>query len=104
LSLALLTTAALALIALGLFGLAARAYGWRGRRAPGAAREPLPNPVVGDLAKLENYQLILDTLDRSNVLLWWARVKKVGDEMQWNIRTPPQLKDNPIYRLAALVE
>jgi PAS domain S-box-containing protein len=104
LSPALLTTAVLALIALGLFGLAARARGRRRQRAAGAAREPLPNPVVGDLAKLENYQLILDTLDRSNVLLWWARVKKVGDEMQWNIRTPPQLKDNPIYRLAALVE
>jgi PAS domain S-box-containing protein len=53
---------------------------------------------------LQNYQLILDTLDRSNVLLWWARVKKNGTRFDWNIRTPPQLRDNPIYRLAALVD
>jgi PAS domain S-box-containing protein len=55
-------------------------------------------------ANLENYQLILDTLDRSNVLLWWARVRREGDRMAWKIRTPPQLSQNPIYRLASLVE
>jgi PAS domain S-box-containing protein len=55
-------------------------------------------------AKLENYQLILDTLDRSNVLLWWARVWKEEGRFRWRIRTPPQLNQNPIYRLAGLVE
>ena len=54
--------------------------------------------------KLENDQLILDTLDRSNVLLWWARVWKVGDDLKWKIRTPPQLRENPIFRLASLAK
>ena len=54
-------------------------------------------------AKFENYQLILDTLDRSNILLWWAHVKREGSTYSWKIRTPPQLKENPIYRLASLV-
>jgi len=55
-------------------------------------------------ANLENYQLILDTLDRSNVLLWWARVRRENGVLAWKIRTPPQLSQNPIYRLAQLVE
>ena len=54
-----------------------------------------------DNDRLENYQLILDTLDRSNVLLWWARVVRTGSKYDWNIRTPPQLSKNPIFRLAA---
>jgi PAS domain S-box-containing protein len=53
---------------------------------------------------LENYKLILETLDRSNVLLWWAKVWHDGVKYQWRIRTPPQLSENPIYRLASLVE
>ena len=52
--------------------------------------------------RLENYQLILDTLDRSNVLLWWARVVRTGSKYDWKIRTPPQLSENPIFRLASL--
>jgi PAS domain S-box-containing protein len=62
------------------------------------------SPGGADSAKLENYQLILDTLERSNVLLWWARVWKENGELKWKIRTPPQLSVNPIYRLASLVE
>jgi PAS domain S-box-containing protein len=54
-------------------------------------------------AKLENYQLVLDTLNRSNILLWWARVSRAGETYTWKIRTQPQLNDNPISRLAALV-
>jgi len=54
-------------------------------------------------AKQENYQLILDTLDQSNILLWWARVTREGTAYVWKIRTPPQLKGNPVYRLASLV-
>ena len=50
-------------------------------------------------ANLENYQLILDTLDRSNVLLWWAKVRRENGVLAWKIRTPPQLrvdaKDHP---------
>ena len=65
---------------------------------------PVPSPPAGTDAKLENYQLILDTLERSNVFLWWARVTRDGSAYNWKIRTPPQLRDNPIYRLAALVQ
>ncbi len=48
--------------------------------------------------------MILDTLDRSNVLLWWARVWREGAGYEWKFRTPPQLHENPIYRLASAVE
>ncbi|HEY4989778.1 MAG TPA: hypothetical protein VII09_08225, partial [Opitutaceae bacterium] len=48
----------------------------------------------------ENYQLLLDTLDRSNILLWWGRVKREGGVYNWKIRTPPNLHDNSIYQLA----
>src|SRR5476651_2382399 len=47
-----------------------------------------------------SYKLLLDTLDRSNILLWWARVKRVGTSYEWTIRTPPKLHDNSIYLLA----
>ena len=63
-----------------------------------------PSSTGTDTAGLENYQLILDTLDRSNVLLWWARVSKEGGHFKWKIRVPPQLSVNPIYRLASLAE
>jgi PAS domain S-box-containing protein len=90
----------LGLLALVVFGLL------QYRRSP-AEPNPLPTSApAGDAngAKLENYQLILDTLDRSNVLLWWARVWKEDGVFKWKIRTPPQLSQNPIYRLASLVE
>jgi len=77
-----------------------------GRSAQAGPPAPAPAApgVAGDAsrAKLENYQLILDTLDRSNVLLWWGRVVRVGTVMKWTIRTPPQLSVNPIFRLASL--
>ena len=64
------------------------------------------SPEAADAGKLENYQLILDTLDRSNVLLWWAKVTPTEDpgKYDWAIRTPPQLQDNPIHRLAPLLD
>jgi PAS domain S-box-containing protein len=79
------------------------------KKRRGAQKAPTA-PVVPaaaadkDGAGLENYQLILDTLDRSNVLLWWARVWREGGEYRWKIRTPPQLSVNPIYRLASLAD
>jgi PAS domain S-box-containing protein len=63
-----------------------------------------PGGGTANEAGLENYQLILDTLDRSNVLLWWARVWREGGQFKWKIRTPPQQSVNPIYRLSTLVE
>jgi PAS domain S-box-containing protein len=71
------------------------------RRAP-ASPAASDGPESVD-ARLENYWLILDTLDRSNVLLWWARVWHDGTKYQWKIRTPPQISENPIFRLASLV-
>jgi len=52
----------------------------------------------------ESYQLLLSSLERSNILLWWARVSRQGSTYHWKIRTPPNLKDNPIYRLAGALE
>jgi hypothetical protein len=73
-----------------------------GRRTAAAPAIPKggEDPTGG---KLEDYQLILDTLGRSNVLLWWARVWREGSTFQWKIRTPPQLQENPSYRLASLI-
>jgi PAS domain S-box-containing protein len=104
---AFLTAHLAALLVLGLCGVAAAALISR-RPAPAEPVRPLePGPKDADSvdkAKLENYQQILDTLDRSNVLLWWAHVWKEGPVYRWKIRTPPQLSQNPIYRLASLVE
>ncbi len=105
--LASLTVPLLALLALVLIGgavAAVRASGRPKTPAPPAAPPPVA-PTSGaytDEVGLENYQLILNTLDRSNVLLWWARVWKEGEAYKWKIRTPPQLTVNPIFRLASL--
>jgi len=53
---------------------------------------------------VRNYQLIVDTIDRSNVMLWWAHVTRNGDNFDWNFRKPLQLNDNPIMRLASLAD
>jgi PAS domain S-box-containing protein len=89
--------------ALCLIGMAAGVRLKDDPETPPAPAAP-PSPTGTDAAKLENYQLILDTLDRSNVLLWWARVWKEGGSFKWKIRVPPQLSVNPIFRLASLAE
>ncbi len=74
------------------------------RRAPPPAQGN-PQAAEGAGEKLESYGLMLDTLDRSNILFWWAHVRKDESDCSgyaWTIRTPPQLDDNPIYRLATL--
>jgi PAS domain S-box-containing protein len=103
--LAFLTAPLLALLALGLIGVAAvAAVRARGRpKAPEAPAAPATGAYTDNVG-LENYQLILDTLDRSNVLLWWARVWNEGGALKWKIRTPPQLTVNPIFRLASLAD
>jgi len=108
--LAFLTPSITALAALGLCGLAAAAAivaffrpGRRAKASPPVSAPAAPAaPESESKAGLANYQLILDTLDRSNVLLWWGRVIREGTGMNWTIRTPPQLKVNPIFRLASL--
>ncbi|HEY1793163.1 MAG TPA: ATP-binding protein [Opitutaceae bacterium] len=98
---AIVTAPLAAVLGFGVVGMAAF-FGRRGRN--GASGPMEPEEPTADGSKLENYQLILDTLDRSNVLLWWARVWKEEGTYKWKIRTPPQLSVNPIYRLASLVE
>jgi len=88
-------TAPMAAVAVaGLCGWAAALYFWRSRRTP-----PAPAPAEG-IGGYENYGLILDTLDRANILLWWADVKRVGSTYEWRMRTPPNLHDNPLFLLA----
>jgi PAS domain S-box-containing protein len=99
---AVLNAAIVALIAAGLSGVIAVGLMYlRSERRVGAP-EPA-DPQGTDAAKLENLQLILDTLERSNVLLWWSRVTREGSKFDWKIRTPPQLRNNPIFRLASLI-
>jgi PAS domain S-box-containing protein len=93
-----------ALLAAALGGVAAVALMLfrPGRRR--AASVPTATGGAPPETHLESYQMILDTLDRSNVLLWWARVWREGGQYRWTFRTPPQLHENPIYRLASAVE
>jgi PAS domain S-box-containing protein len=92
-----------ALVAVGLAGLVVTGliylFSKRRTRAPAPA-----NPQGNAAARLENYQLILDTLEQANVLLWWARVTREGSTFSWKIKTPPHLGKNPIFKLASLVE
>ncbi len=93
----------MALVAAGVAGIVAVGLIYRRRaRRVGA---PVPtDPPAAEAATHEEGRLILDTLQRTNVLIWWARVKREGSAYRWKIRTPPQLRDNPIYRLASLVD
>jgi signal transduction histidine kinase/CheY-like chemotaxis protein len=95
-SFALLTAPIIVLSAIGLCGwvVAAAAYMRQGKARP---PDPKETPADGGYG---SYQLLLDTLNRSNILMWWARVKRDGTAYQWTIRTPPNLSDNAIYRLA----
>ncbi len=59
------------------------------------------DPVRGDGNDgYESYKLILDSLDRSNILLWWAKVTKEGTGYTWRVKTPPNLQHNSIYLMA----
>jgi PAS domain S-box-containing protein len=69
-----------------------------------AHRPILAAPSDGKAVDSKTYHLILDALERSNVLLWWARVTREGSAYKWNIHTPPLIGKNPIYRLASLVD
>ena len=95
-----------ALAALGVFGWIVAGLLLLRTRAPAQAKD-LMHPAGSnpeEFTSLANYQLVLDTLDRSNILLWWARVTKRESGFEWKIRTPPQLHDNPLYRLASLAK
>jgi signal transduction histidine kinase/CheY-like chemotaxis protein len=96
--------AALAIAALGGW-LAAAFFLFRNQHAKGppsakSGGSAAPGPNGSAPAGFDSYQLLLNTLDRSNILLWWAKVSRVGTEYQWKITTPPKLHDNSIYKLA----
>jgi len=96
--LAVLTAPFAALVVAGLVAVAL-IYLLQARRARAGASADLQG--AGTTAPEEG-RLILDTLQRANVLIWWARVTREGPAYNWRVRTPPQLRDNPIYRLASL--
>jgi len=88
-----------ALAILGLAGWIIAAVLYLGRRDKGAPAAP------GDgTGGYESYKQLLDTLDRSNILLWWARVTRDGTTYTWRVRTPPRLRENSIYRLAGALD
>jgi signal transduction histidine kinase/DNA-binding response OmpR family regulator len=96
-TLAVLSAAEGTLLAAALLGWAAAgALFLRSRR--GAKEADSPDEV--NIDGYRSYNLLLDTLDRSNILLWWARVEKDGDGFRWTVRTPPNLSHNSIYRMA----
>ena len=64
--LAFVTAPMAALAVAGLCGWAAALYYWRARRAP----PPPASPTGEGIGGYENYGLILDTLDRANILLF----------------------------------
>jgi signal transduction histidine kinase/DNA-binding response OmpR family regulator len=96
-SFAILTAPILVLSALGLCGWIAAAVAYSRQGTP---KPPEPGKDDGGSAEYGSYQLLLDTLNRSNILMWWARVTRDETGYQWKIRTPPNLTDNAIFRLA----
>jgi len=92
-----------ALVAAVLAGLVAAGLVYL--RRPPRVSPPLSAGAQGTgAATADEGRLILDTLQRSNVLIWWAHVTREGTSFRWNIRTPPQLRDNPVYRLASPID
>ena len=86
-----------ALAAIGLCGWVVAIYV--------ASRSAKPGDAPGGAGKADavdpgSYELLINTLDRSNILLWWADVRRVGAGYEWKITTPPRMHDNSTYLLA----
>src|ERR1035441_10835650 len=82
-----MTAVIAALVALGLCGWAVaiimHQFPRKQVQVPAA-----PGPKGADTAMdLEYYQLMMDTFDRSNILLWWARGTRDDSAYDWKIRT-----------------
>ena len=45
-------------------------------------------------------ELMRAILSRANIVLWWARVERVGDRMHWQVNTPKEAYSSPLYKLA----
>ncbi len=96
-SFAILTAPIGTLAVIALFGWIVAAVALFRRKS---SSEDSPKGVNTDVDGYEDYQLLLTTLERSNILLWWARVTREGSSYQWKVRTPPKLNENAIYKLA----
>jgi signal transduction histidine kinase/DNA-binding response OmpR family regulator len=96
-SFAVLNTQIATLAVIALFGWVVAAVAIFRRKPHGT---PPQKDASADFDGYENYRLLLTTLERSNILLWWARVTREGSIYHWKVKTPPKLHDNPIYRLA----
>jgi signal transduction histidine kinase/DNA-binding response OmpR family regulator len=96
-SFAIITAPLVVLSAVGLCGWIAAviAFSRLGSSNAGAGATPAGTP-----GGYGSYQLLLDTLNRSNILMWWAKVKREEGQYNWTISTPPNLNDNAIYKLA----
>ena len=101
--LAFLTVSVGALVTVGVFGWIVAVVLFVRSRGPIPAPGAAPGGDNGQdtASALANYQLVLETLDRSNTMLWWARVTRKGSEFEWKIRTPPKLHENAVFRLAS---
>src|SRR5450631_2686940 len=96
-SLAFLTTQSGDLAVIAFLGLAAGALAYRLlARTRGGSRGAAGEGIEG----YGSYKLLLNTLDRSNILLWWGKVTLEGSSFNWTIKTPQNLHDNSIYKLA----
>src|SRR5450432_370137 len=76
----------------------------RTRKPEVTPEPPVSKADVGIIAALQRHAQILETFDQSNVLLWWATVTADGKDWKWEIRTPTQVRENPVYRLACAIE
>jgi two-component system, sensor histidine kinase and response regulator len=83
------------LAVIGLLGWIAAVYAFLKRDKPSDAIK-----LNQEDGGFESYQLLLDTIDQSNILLWWAKVRRIGANYEWKVRTPPKLHANSIYLLA----
>ncbi len=75
----------------------------RASKAGRAAGAPPPEDQQ-TTDRLRSYELMRETLDRSNILLWWARVRRSDGKFDWKFQMPPQMRTNQIFKLATLAD
>jgi PAS domain S-box-containing protein len=51
-------------------------------------------------AQMEKQDLVRRILAGSDILLWWAQVRRENGQMSWKINVPEQLADTPLFKLA----
>jgi signal transduction histidine kinase/CheY-like chemotaxis protein len=96
-TLALFTAEDSLVLAVALLGWAAAVFLlFRGQKGKVVEPRPQAETPKDD----SNYKLLMDTLEHSNILLWWARVTRENGNLVWKVRTPPNLNANSLYRLS----